>query len=128
MINNKLAENTLSHFGVQGMKWGVRKASEKKNGKSKPAPSSEYTQSRALKKRSVKTLTNAEIKALNQRMQLEKTLKELNPSAITRGSNIAKGVLATATTISSIYALTNSPLGKSIKSAVKGARYWTKGY
>jgi hypothetical protein len=64
-------EEFLSHYGVKGMQWGVRKKSS--------APS--FTNATKTK---AKTLTDAELKAAVQRLKLEKEYvqisKELNGS------------------------------------------------
>lgn len=68
------AEEILSHAGVKGMKWGVRKGE-------KPAPSSDAARSLDIrakaKKGKVKTLSNAELQTAINRMQLEQNYKRL---------------------------------------------------
>ena len=84
--------NQLYHHGILGMKWGRRRfqnddGTRTPAGKKREAeqrddipPSDDHAQSRADKKKATKGLSNAELKRLNERMQLEKTYKELSES------------------------------------------------
>lgn len=92
--------NTLKHYGVPGMKWGKRKASS--------VSSSDHQETRELKKKKVSELSNAELQKLNNRRQLEKKYKDLNPDTVTRGHNTVKAVLAIAGTAAAVTALSNN--------------------
>lgn len=61
--------DNLSHSGVKGMKWGVRK--------NPIVPSSDHTNVRELRKKRVPELSNAQLKTINERMQLEVTYSNL---------------------------------------------------
>lgn len=93
---------SLMHYGVKGMKWGVRKDRKK-------SYSDDYNESRSLKKKSYKELSNDELKKLNKRLELEGNYKRLNPNLINRGLNAAKGILLTSGTIGGLYAIKNTP-------------------
>lgn len=122
----KMADNAeLLHYGVAGMKWGVRKRRpsgstprpKSSTAKAKPPAkppvrvSSDYQTSRALRNRKVQDLSNAELQALNRRMELEKKYRDLNPSKITQGLKIVKQVVDTASTAQKLYKLVKDPLG-----------------
>lgn len=70
------AEEILSHFGVKGMRWGVR------GGKAKEASSRDSTQATALRARArtskIKALSNAELQQAITRMNLEQQFKRLS--------------------------------------------------
>lgn len=112
----------LMHYGVPGMKWGVRKA-RKKNYISKAVKkrrssySQDYTDTEKLRKKNYKQLSNSELKSLNKRLELESNYKRLNPKGVEKGKRMVSygiGILGTA---GSVYALRNAPLtqlGKSI--------------
>ena len=110
------------HYGIPGMKWGVRKA-RKKNYISKAVKkrrssySQDYTDTEKLRKKNYKQLSNSELKSLNKRLELESNYKRLNPKGVEKGKRMVSygiGILGTA---GSVYALRNAPLtqlGKSI--------------
>lgn len=113
------ADETLAHFGILGMKWGVRRKlgpSGTVGGQKKG--SDDYLKSREVKSKGYKNLSTKELKDLTQRMQLEKQLRELTVSDYTRGMEAAKAVLAVGTTAASIYALSTTPMGQAIKKAI----------
>lgn len=67
-------DNYLAHYGIKGMKWGVRK-------KRKSSVSRDKREARRLMKQTYKkgtqSLSNKELEKLNKRMQLEQSHKEL---------------------------------------------------
>lgn len=97
----------LMHYGVPGMKWGVRrtpaqlgrkKTSSSKSlfgkKKSKPKAKSESSKKEtAPKKKSVKEMSDDELNAAIRRMQLEQTYASLSPQKVSTGKKIAKTIL-----------------------------------
>lgn len=89
-------ENELYHYGVLGMKWGVRRA--RKSGSStlsskRPPKSEDYVRAKALKKKKVSQLSNSELKELNNRMQLESQYKNLKKQNISMGQKFVTDVI-----------------------------------
>lgn len=77
-------DNFLAHYGVKGMKWGVRRSDGSgSSGSSKPAPHEDAVKAKVfkdkVKKGSTDALSNDELQALVQRMNLEKQYKSLQP-------------------------------------------------
>lgn len=70
-------EEFLQHYGVLGMKWGVRR---------NRTSSSDHSRSRELKKKKLHELSDEELRTLNNRLNLEQNYKRLNPSAVDVGS------------------------------------------
>lgn len=98
-------DNELYHFGIKGMKWGVRRYQNKDGSltsKGKKRYSDDYKESRELSKKSVSEMSNAELRKLNERRRLEQEYSKLNPSTIKKGLAVAgtvSGVLGTAAAI-----------------------------
>ena len=101
----------LMHYGVPGMKWGVRrtpaqlgrkktssskslfgkkKSKSKAKAKTKSESSKEET---APKKKSVKEMSDDELNAAIRRMQLEQTYASLSPQKVSTGKVITKRIL-----------------------------------
>jgi hypothetical protein len=73
----------LEHFGVKGMKWGVirSKLGQKPGKSSGDAQKAEKVKAK-IKTGGTKALTNKELKAVIERMRLEKQYKELKPDSV----------------------------------------------
>ena len=105
----------LMHYGVPGMKWGVRRTpaqlGRKKTSssrfllgkkKSKPKAKAETKvktksesskEETAPKKKSVKEMSDDELNAAIRRMQLEQTYASLSPKQVSRGKAVATRIL-----------------------------------
>jgi hypothetical protein len=98
-ISTEKPVESLYHFGILGMHWGRRKSqgsSSTKSGKGKKAinVSDDHKKKMQLKGKRLKEMTNAELKALNERMQLEKQYKELTKSEIGPGKKFVMDLLS----------------------------------
>lgn len=98
-----MENNYLYHYGVLGMKWGVRRARRQ--------PSTDSSEAKALKKKKVSELSNAELRKLNDRMNLERNYSQLNPSAIKKGAKMVATAAIATTTILNLYNNSNKLIG-----------------
>ena len=97
--------NELYHYGVKGMKWGRRRSSSSQTSVKKRSTdgwSDEAKEASRLKTKSVSQMTNAELKRLTERQNLEQNYARLNPSRVKKGMAAVKtlaGVMSTALNI-----------------------------
>ena len=115
-------EEFIEHHGVRGMKWGVRKA------RSNVKPSSDYKKTAPHRQKHPSELTNKQLKAVNERANLEKNFKQLHPNTnaakqtlktLTTGKAVAAEIIGTGALAITAYNMYNSPAGKVAKAAVK---------
>lgn len=103
-----MAEDELYHYGVKGMKWGVRKDRSKSSGSSRKKRetygwSKDAKRANSIKKKSVKQMTNKELQTLNKRMELEKNYSRLNPSKVRKGMAAAATIAGAMGTVAALY-------------------------
>jgi hypothetical protein len=80
----------IKHFGVLGMKWGIRKRRS-----SGPDTSSEdHKTSRAIKSKKISEMSNEELKKLTTRLQLERQLKDLSAKEVSTGQKFVSEALS----------------------------------
>ena len=73
----------LKHYGIKGMKWGVRR----KRG-SDGRVSKDYSESRKLLKKRTSSLSNEDIRKINKRLNLEQNLSRMDPTDRGRAKRI----------------------------------------
>ena len=137
----------ISHYGVKGMHWGVRK-SESGGGSSKPAASAPRPRmsedAKAVEKAFGKidrggtdVLSNHELQSVVTRLNLEQQYSRLvSPSAsggkqaneIERGHAAVKQMLGIAKTVNDVHKFMRSPAGKALKKGFKAAKFGVKVY
>lgn len=92
-------EELLKHYGILGMKWGVRRTPEqleRARGKKEISADEKEKLNRkeAVSKR--RTLSDADLKKKIERIKMEKELKSLTEEDIAPGKKIVSEILATA--------------------------------
>lgn len=137
---------SISHYGVKGMRWGVRKGDSSVGGSglasksvAKPRMSED---AKAVEKAFGKidrggtdALSNHELQGLVTRLNLEQQYHRLTsePSAkqasqIEQGHVLVKQALGIGKTVNDVHKFMNSPAGKALKAGFKAAKFGVKIY
>jgi hypothetical protein len=146
MGTEETLDEVLEHYGIKGMKWGVRRSREQlarargdgpvqKARAKRSAKKAEIAKRRApspeakekadalakAKKDGVHTLSNKELQALNKRLNLEKNYKELTtkPKTKSKGEKIADDIIKTEKAVSETYKFLKSPAGVFLIKTIK---------
>jgi hypothetical protein len=112
----RMTEEVLAHFGVRGMRWGVRR-----DGTSGQV-SSDHKNARMLQRKGVAALNNQQLKTVNERLNLEQNFNRMNPSTRRKGESHVKEILATLTLATTAFAtFRNTAGGKAMVKAGENA-------
>jgi hypothetical protein len=100
-------KNELKHWGIKGMKWGVRRF-QKKDGSLTPAGKKRYDDVHedylnAHDGKSVKQLSTKELKARNDRLQQEQNYERLTQKT-NKGKKVVQTFISTAGTLTAAIA------------------------
>lgn len=103
-------KHELYHWGVKGMKWGVRRYQNKDGtltaaGKKRRRAeiSDDAKDAAQIRKKKVQEMSNAELRRLNERTRLEQEHKRLNPNAFKRGVAFVAATAGVMTTVITAY-------------------------
>lgn len=126
--------NYLEHYGVKGMKWGKRKAAMSPTdvttvhkGRRLKAQGGQFhtpheDAKTAITARQIATksgkhaLSNKDLQAAVNRMNLEQQFDRLNPNRRKKGQAFIKGLLGAGKTANELVSFSNSPAGQQIRS------------
>lgn len=118
---NNVYNSFLEHSGKKGMKWGIRNSVKRlKNRIKNPHYSKDYKQTKNLRQKSSKYLSNNQLRELNKRMKLEQNYNRLSTTPLNRGFTIARNIIAISGTIAGLYAMRNQRFVKDGVNLVNG--------
>lgn len=111
----------LEHYGVKGMRWGVRRRNRQKGISKSPEHQKREAIERKVKTKGVQSLSNRELSDFNRRIDLERNFDRLtkNDPIVKKGHDKAKALLAAGVTINGLIAFANSPAGKHTKQFIE---------
>ena len=123
----ELWKEELYHFGIQGMHWGIRRfqpypkghtggkevgeAAKKKRKrgevtiqpvKPKPAIQVHEDYAKAHERKDVRTMSDAELRSVLNRYDMEKRYSQINPSAAKKGQEFVSKAIKVGTTVATI--------------------------
>lgn len=96
--------NELTHWGIKGQRWGIRRFQNKDGSLTATGKKRLKTENyhedynKAHDNKSVKYMSDAELRARNNRLQMEKQYSSMTKKT-SKGKNIVKGLIAAAGTI-----------------------------
>jgi hypothetical protein len=114
------ADEFLAHYGVPGMKWGKHKASTAVE-KAPVVTSADHKAVKELRQKQVSEMSNAELRTLTARLQLEKQYKDLTPTTVGKGKKYVDNFLASTDKANKVIKFVESPAGKLIGKAAAAA-------
>lgn len=105
MANYIYKDGELMHYGIPGMRWGVRRA-QRRNARierkgARKGWSEDTIDVSKIRAKKVKQMSNAELKKLNERNQLEVTNRDLKRKQ-NRGQRAVQSFIKTAGTIAAV--------------------------
>ena len=113
----------LAHWGVLGMRWGVRKdrgpsvlSSRRRRKKEERLAKIKKEALNSPKKlyKNRKLFTDEEITAALKKFKMERELRSLSVDSIANGSKIANAIIDYGKAASEAYNVINSPMGKAL--------------
>jgi hypothetical protein len=136
METTESLDDILEHYGIKGMRWGVRRTDaqlarargEKKSKKLKKTPDNMQSKDAATVKKAkakitkegdTSALSNDELRAVIQRMNLETQYKNMGKTQQKNGKSAVKEMKQTQQKMNEVIKFINSPAGKVVSEGVK---------
>lgn len=131
-ISEEKVKSYIAHYGIKGMRWGVRRteeqlarargtrtSSEDQNGIREQVKRSSSART-VYKYRSL--LSDSELRERLNRINMETQLKNLSDAEKKKGNNIAKTILDYGKTANEFYSLYKSPAAQAAISVIRNRR------
>ncbi len=102
-----MSNNTLTHHGILGMRWGVRRSDAqlaRARGSSKKSSSdaSHEDYKKAHGSKNIKSMSDAELRNKLNRLQMERQYSQLSEGSVSSGKQFAQKFMKGATTVAAI--------------------------
>ena len=100
-----MQDTSLTHWGIKGMKWGVRRY-QNKDGSLTAAGKKRYSSesvhedyAKAHDSKSVKSMSDAELRNRLNRLNMERQYAQLSPAKTNKGKEAVSKIMKTATAV-----------------------------
>lgn len=121
-----MTDETLIHYGVKGMRWGVRRKDRggvdtANQAKPEKKLSSDAKEVEKLRQKPISQMSNAELRRLNDRLNLETNYNRLTTqrSTVETGRSRVEQSLRVVRTVNDIYNMANSPMVKKVAQLIR---------
>ena len=101
-VSTEKSIESLYHFGIPGMHWGHRNRRGNPTKRTQQTTqvhddvSDDHIKKEILKTKKLNTMSNSEIKSLNERLQLERQYRDLTKTEISPGKRFVSEILTNA--------------------------------
>ena len=117
----ELQDTKLAHWGIKGMRWGIRRSDDelaRLSGDASDAARAEATQKAIRKSGSLSVASDADLNHLVNRINLETRYAAANASPASKVHPAIKSLLGVGDTMNKAYTFSQSPAGKILSVAL----------
>lgn len=125
---HSVVDGILKHYGVKGMRWGVRRSQAQLDSASGRTVSADAKIADAAQAKvnagGTRALSNHELQGLINRMNLERQYSSMQvqrQSELERGLQTTQKILKVGKTVEDVRRFLDTPTGKAVKTGLKGA-------
>jgi hypothetical protein len=96
--------NTLVHYGILGMKWGIRRTPEQlaRARRRSMTDESHEDYKKTHTPKSIKSMSDAELRNRLNRLQMERQYSQLSESSVSKGKEYAQKIIKAGTTVATV--------------------------
>lgn len=131
-ISEEKVKDYIAHYGIKGMRWGVRRTEEqlaRVRGRRTPLEDQNGIREQVKRSSSARTvykyrslLSDSELRERLNRINMETQLKNLSDAEKKKGNDIAKTILDYGKTANEFYSLYKSPAAQAAISVIRNRR------